>query len=589
MPHDTLADQALKQLSGILEKNGSSLSGPGHTAIGALLSALEAGLKNQLPPQYLLSSIDPGMGKTLSVAQFLRAWKAAGFVPASSVLVGVSRLEEIRTYLSHSGLTGQDVGVLTADPVMNALGVPVEEHGAARVLFTSQQMIASRTRGKSFSEATDFHYAGTPRPLRIWDESFDPAEPVTMRVDDLAGLLAPLRGRHTKLADEVKSLVQDAWGLADGQALTISEGLAYRARVAGTGGLVSEAVKTVRNLARLGSQKLRLVEQHQAGTVLAGSAPSIPDDFAPAVIIDASGRVRETYRLWESHRGTLVRLPAAANDYRNLSIHLWERAAGRSALRNPKDRKNIAAAIADAANANVASQWVVVHTKESVALMDEVATLVDGEPSRVRSLTWGEHRGTNRFVDVGNIVIVSDYAYNTPAYHAIGAAASGGAATALTPRNINDIKRGEFQHNLLQAVCRAAVRRSRDGVTGPCNAFVIVPPAQELEDTISATFPGCSIMPWVPAAKELRGHVLEATNYITDRLNAGGYQPVQKKDIRLHLGLTAPNFSQNVLAHTDFADFLRRNGLVITSRTVERMFTPYSIPDAYSCTDEGQQ
>lgn len=111
----TIAAQALQSVQSFLADKGSSLSGPGVKAITALLETLEAGLNGRLDPVYFLSSIDPGMGKTLSVSMFLKAWKDRGSLPAKSVLIGVSRLSEIRTYVEMSGLEATDFGVLTSD------------------------------------------------------------------------------------------------------------------------------------------------------------------------------------------------------------------------------------------------------------------------------------------------------------------------------------------------------------------------------------------------------------------------------------------------------------------------------------------
>ena len=75
MTASPIADQTLEQVTELLQSYGSSLDGDRRVAIRALLASLEAGLTGQLERAYHLSAIDPGIGKSLSVATFLRELK----------------------------------------------------------------------------------------------------------------------------------------------------------------------------------------------------------------------------------------------------------------------------------------------------------------------------------------------------------------------------------------------------------------------------------------------------------------------------------------------------------------------------------
>ena len=140
MTTSPLADLTVVQVSERLEGYGSTLEGEAKEAIHSLLKALESGLMGTLENAYHLSAIDPGLGKSLAVAMFLRTWKAKGFVPPSSVLIGLSRLSEIPKYLDSAGLDREDVAILTSDGQVNGKGVPEAKHGSAPIMFTSQQM-----------------------------------------------------------------------------------------------------------------------------------------------------------------------------------------------------------------------------------------------------------------------------------------------------------------------------------------------------------------------------------------------------------------------------------------------------------------
>ena len=57
----------------------------------------------------------------------------------------------------------------------------------------------------------------------------------------------------------------------------------------------------------------------------------LPDDLAPMVITDASGRVRQTYLEWKlSNRPVMLEVsPPAPKSYSNLKIHQWNRGRGK--------------------------------------------------------------------------------------------------------------------------------------------------------------------------------------------------------------------------------------------------------------------
>jgi hypothetical protein len=57
---------------------------------------------------------------------------------------------------------------------------------------------------------------------------------------------------------------------------------------------------------------------------------TLPEGLAPLVILDASGRVRTTYRQWRENRGGLELLTPAPKRYDNLTVHCWQTGGGKS-------------------------------------------------------------------------------------------------------------------------------------------------------------------------------------------------------------------------------------------------------------------
>jgi hypothetical protein len=562
-----LSHQALNDLEATLSSFGSSLSPSGRTALQALLESLEAGLRGILPPSYYLSAIDPGTGKSLAVASFLKAWKACGFLPDSSVLVGVSSLAEVDSYLQHAGLSREEVGVLTRNEPLNALGAPKAAHGATRVLFTTQQMIQNRTRGRLFADAADFHYQGKPRNLRIWDESLTLGGAVTLRVDDLGLLASPLRQKNPAFVEAVKAFQRLLWDASAGQAIQVPHELNVPLKAAER--LPADALETLDRLKKLAGQEVRLVDGSNGDIQLSGASPALPDDFAPAVILDASGRVRSTYKLWEERLGTLTRLPAAASDYRNLDLHLWPRGSGKQSMTIPSVRAAIVRAMADVINEDD-EDWLVIHYKDQPAIFRDLMALVEHRADeRLHALTWGRHHGTNRFAGIRNIMIVGQLTYGEAAYRSKASAAVGGGAVELTSGELAELESGEFSHHLLQALCRASVRSGQGGVAGACRAYVVANPLIATPERLHVIFPGSRVGEWRPAPPTTaKGHAGSLIAYLADRFAAQPDGLVTKSDARATLGLSTAAFAK-LLRHPAVADFMAGHHMVVDHRSFE--------------------
>ncbi len=105
------------------------------------------------------------------------------------------------------------------------------------------------------------------------------------------------------------------------------------------------------------------------------------------VILDASGRVRETYALWETERGGLVRLKEAPKDYSPLKIKVWDKGGGKASFfRNGEE---LARGVAAAINERPTERWLVVHQKDALGgkFRDVVSGLVEGSVGNVSFLT----------------------------------------------------------------------------------------------------------------------------------------------------------------------------------------------------------
>ena len=554
-------------LSDFFVVNEKPLEGQIKDTLEHFVETLDYGLSGNLEAKFYLLALDPGMGKSIAISMFLKAWRELSYLPASSILIGVSRLEEIKSFVEASGLPSSDFGVLTSDADMNALGLPQAELGKARVLFTTQQMIRSRTLGQSFSAAAEFHFEGAPRVLRLWDESIMPAEPIVIRIDDLHSLASPLRPSHPQFVTALEAFVASVPRETNDCVVTIPFALRHVwpwSSGVGLPSLSPDLNKTFANLGLVVGTNMLVRLESYYGLQLIGAAETLPSDIAPLITVDASGRVRTTYELWEKHRRNLVRLPAASTSFERLNIHVWNSPVGKDELRSVTKRRVIASAIAELLPRDPEGQWLVLTYK---IIKDElkaaVERLVGAKASeRIEWLTWGKHHGTNEFRDIDNIVIVGQQTYRTSDYTAFALAASGLSADRVDELNATEVREGEHRHHFLQAVCRASVRKGSGSVAGQCNAFLVTSMGNT-ERMLAKTFPGANLCVWKEPDEAPSGNVGRAMAYLTLMFSSGDLALVTKADLRDHLGIRADSLATHVLRKESFQEFLADSNLTM--------------------------
>lgn len=550
-----------KSLLDELKINGACPGDTAKTSLFRLIQTFNGGLGGRLPQEYYLASLDTGVGKSCAIAAFLRAWKAKSHRPQGSVLIGLSSLEEIQRMVASAGLSKEDFGVFTKSDPHNALGVPRSELGSARVLFTTQQMIISRTRSRSFEEASEFHFEGKPRTLRIWDESLEPGSALTVSNDELAQLLM-LRFNAKSYVQRVDELIRAMAAAQNESLLTIPPEFGT---VPKSGSKEQQTV--MGRLASLAGQDAIVVSDGLGSRSLVGVGSQLPEDFAPVIILDASGSVRQTYDLWGEHRGGLQRLPPVRNDYRNLTVHLWQRPCGQQALGNPDVRMKIASAVAEQINRDSASRWLIIHSKHDQETIAEIKALVIHDADqRIGSLTWGKHHGTNEFSDIPNVVVIGQLTMRSSHYLGRALAASGLPPSKAKSLDLEALKHGEYQHNLLQAASRGALRRSVHGVASKCRVFLVTTPHPKRERHVKEAFPGCQIEQWGPEPLALKGRAREVANHLRRRFADPETDCVRKGDVSMALGMPRSNLSR-IIKHRAFAAFMDSEGIRQTGQT----------------------
>ena len=91
----SISVRAMKSLLRELNDHGVSPSASTTRGLASVAEALEAMSEGSLPPQFHLSSLDPGVGKTTLIKHFIEALLTSRRHEDVSVLVCLSRLEEV--------------------------------------------------------------------------------------------------------------------------------------------------------------------------------------------------------------------------------------------------------------------------------------------------------------------------------------------------------------------------------------------------------------------------------------------------------------------------------------------------------------
>jgi len=531
-----------------------------------LVDALESMANGTLDPLPYLSPLDPGVGKTEAVVEFIRALMSSRAHRDVGVLICVSRLEEIKTLIEKMQLAKDDVGVYTADDDTNALGSGDIDN--ARILFVSQQMVNSRlSDGKAFKDLDLLHFGGSPRQVKIWDESMLPAEELTINVDALARLPSLVRKLSFPLADRLHALCEEVRALKNPTTYTVPDLEAeYDLEYEDAKPLFSKEPNRDREAAytlwKLSGKTVRVAHDARGNTLL-DYRDHLPDDFFPVVILDASGRVRTTYEFWEKHRRNLFKLATASKRYDNLTIHVWDKGGGKSAFRS--NSSDLIEGIAGTINTKPDEEWLVILHKADArgtsgqASISDLSKLIGDlvtSPENVKHLTWGNEKATNEFAAVSNVILAGTLFYPKSIYEVRARASMGiGSDEDLDFDSYKALEMGEHKNLILQAACRGSVRRCIGDQGDAMDLYLIASNKTGIPYVLTDIFPGAKLERWIPKDKPLRGKVGQAVEYIRQYFKDISHwsSPLPFSQVQKAIGMKhRQNFNQDIRKHAEF-------------------------------------
>jgi hypothetical protein len=585
LPRGALSMATLTTLRGYFAEQGHHPSADHWDAIADVAGAMEDMANGTAPQKVMLSSLDCGVGKTQTTVAFARSLVASPDHREVGMLICVGRLTEAAAIADSLGIPADRLAVLTSDKTLN--DITSTDPDNAQVLVTTQQRIERATDGRSFAGAAAFHHCGQPRKVRVWDEAWLPGVAVTVSKDELLFLPKLVRPLSDDLAEALLSLAINLGTLSDGDAVDVPDFEALYnvslydvlASAAGaTGRFRDDQQTTATALVTLNGRTARVRRDGKTGNVILSYRETFPADLAPLLVLDASGRVRQTYADMTQHRDNLVRLRSAVKDYAPLTIRTWQTSGSKSGF--GQQGEALAKGIADTILTKPTEGWLVVAHKTGGAVKDVEAAIrrhLQGHlVENLQVITWGNHMATNAYAEVPNVILAGTLFMRASFYTALTNLARGQpvADGLASPADVAETMRGEHRHLVYQAICRGRVRKSDGDKCQPMTAYVIASPRSGIPRDLQTIFPGCTVLPWNPAKKAIRGTLKRAVEFVGTAF-AAGTERLTYTDIRTALRISARNFAARVTKLPEWAEALADLGMVVTAgsrgwKTIQR-------------------
>lgn len=400
-----------------------------------------------------------------------------------------------------------------------------------------------------------------------------------LSTDDLGGLLTPLRSLDGDLADQLQSVQMELSERESGEVFPVphvekarrdavlSQAQAQLQRATGEGNreVARTFLEGLRKLFYVCGRELPVFAGNGASRCILTTQNDLPADLAPILVLDASADIRQTYAVWGSTREDgPVRLPSARKDHSALQLHLMDKGGGKDSWRRGGDW--LAWEIAMLINSKPNEDWLVVHHKAFGGVDPEQMIrrhLPASKRSRVRFLHWGTHQATNEHRDVPNVVLAGLIHLPEYALHGLAWASSGcSVGENLQADALEEMRKGELGHAVVQAVGRVKVRQCLNGSCPPCNAYIIAAKRDGLQKALKRWFPGAQVTTWRPRSQTPKGQVATAVAYLKMCLDRAPHDPILFVDVMARLGnMDASNFRRCIRRHPDMQAELEKLGL----------------------------
>ncbi|WP_129125955.1 hypothetical protein [Geomonas oryzae] len=520
----SITEKAFDHMMGMFAQYGHRPSADQQTALKAIQSTLTAMLMEEAGTKYYLSSLDPGVGKTTAIVSWLNVYITmypTGGHP-HGILICVDRLSEIERYVQDCKLPQDSYAVLAGKQEwkLNQMGLGSENIDKALVLFTTKEQVRKRSQGVSIDSQSTFNYKGKPRAVKVWDESLLLGKDIVINPYDFGRLYTPL----AMVSEELVLIVQDTI-----HELTRWTKPVYRMPILPD--LPPDFFTQVRKkddrdllelFFRLSGQSVTLRRERRNHLII-DCIQSIPSDFPPCLILDASGRIKGTYKVQRKRLDNLEHLPYSNKSYRNLTISVWDRSAGKGII---TDLKTVTPELVKVIKEFPGERFLFLLYQDQVLPLQQSLSkyLPLSDMERLQYCTWGQHTATNEFCEIPNVIGLSAYQYPDSTYDAMTRAAglmSTEEGEFPSQAEINMVKKGEISSDLLQGVTRSMVRKSEGDTCPPTRLWLIAHPKTGLRKELPVIFPEATVQDWKTQSFTLTRKQQTAFDLVQEQLKAG--------------------------------------------------------------------
>lgn len=583
---DTLTLSAFSDLRKFFASINHSPSAEMMNGLYATIDNLSLQLRGDLAQKYYICSLDPGIGKTSAIKAWINNYlKRAHEIDRKGVILFFDRHDEIISFLEDCDLPEKSYGVLVGDSetgkLLNAKGVGKDNVNGALILFTTKPQIINRTFKKSaFETVSEFHYQGSPRAVRIWDESMIVGRPITVNAAEILELIGTVeRNRNFELGGQLRQLANSLYDCTDRELIDIPD-----FEVALKSGFkwgTTQMRLTAETLDMLAG-RVAEVRVEGKGRVALDCIESLPNDLRPCLITDASAKFRGTYSLYEKYQGGTVRLASehSCKRFDPLTVRVLNRSTSKETYSNPKEIEKVAEDVSSVIMSRPSEDFLVVVTvsnyqKMSRAILDKLPKI---QHSKVHFLTWGRHTATNRFKTIPNVILTSLLYYRTSDYIAdMRASAVFPASDGLMSRNeLNEFRRREIGHHLLQAANRGLMRKCIGNQCPESRLWIMAAKRIGVESIAEQVFPGCVIEVWKSTVpKETNGIREQLVDFILKELHSGMEQ-LSWSSVRKAFGIKQQsNFKTLYLNDGNFIDLCSTSGILVNTDKFSFSLNPF--------------
>lgn len=545
--------------------------------LGQIAIAIEAMALGLLPNALFVSYLPPGAGKTSTLVQTIREMYTDEKFSDVGTIIFLSRCEEIEKMVGAMGLADNDFAVLTSRDEYNRLGKQVERD-KAKVLFTTQQQLEARSRGtEKFASMDVFWFKGKPRQVRVWDEAILPSMMLTLGRYDLEELRKGFAfDRKSEITDMIDDFGSQLKASSTGSVLVVPDiqklyGSVDAVRAIFKGG-AKDAAET---FWRLSKRKVRVRKDGAAGNTMLDYEDILPADLGPMLVLDASAQQRKTYEFWSQRRGGLVFLRSTTKDYSGLTVHHWDKGAGKYS-QSRDDNKTIARGVARTINRDIPQDEpvLVIHHKRSqdVDFEQDLTAELEGAKDRVQFCHWGLHTATNEYSHIRHVILAGLLTYNAAQYEATArSAANLSHQDELNESDFESVRLGEIAHHVFQAANRGRCRKSvEDRCPDDCHLYAVFSTIKGVgvpNALLERVFPGASVVDWHPIFSP-SGNYLKLVEFILKRHDQWA-DKISRGELLTALGIIDQSQLRRTLAHRDVIGALRDKGIELDVGTSE--------------------